>query len=60
MPLNTERERWMAAFLASGNLSVAVLSPISLPISYMRKSVATMSSVRATIATAVREGMREW
>ena len=60
MPLNTERDRCTAAFLASGNLSLALFSPISLPISYMRKSAAAMSSTRTMIPTAAREGMREW
>jgi len=60
MPLNTERERCTAAFFASGNLSVAVFAPTGLPILYMRKSAAAMSSAREIIATAVSEGMRAW
>ena len=35
MPLSTERDRCTAAFFASDNLSVAVFSPTSLPISYI-------------------------
>jgi hypothetical protein len=60
MPLSTDRDRCTAAFFASGNLSVALFSPTSLPISYIRKSAAATSKARTMIPTAVSEGMREW